>query len=51
MAKKTLSDLFKRWVNQGRRVTSDSSRYRTRLRLEEVEQRLAPATLPLPTGF
>ena len=50
MAKKTLSDLFKRWVNQGRRVTSDSSRYRTRLRLEEVEQRLAPATLPLPTA-
>jgi subtilisin-like proprotein convertase family protein len=48
MAKTTLSDLFKRWMNRGRRVSREAlpTRYRARLRLEEVEQRLTPTTLP-----
>lgn len=52
MSKKSLSELFKRWSNRGQRVAMDASqsRNRVRLRLEEVEQRLAPATLPPVTA-
>ncbi|HXD85328.1 MAG TPA: hypothetical protein VN641_02465, partial [Urbifossiella sp.] len=48
MSKKSLSELFKRWVNRGRRLPGNTPlhRYRTQLRLDEFEVRIVPATLP-----
>ncbi len=52
MSKKSLAELFKRWSNRGPRVSGDASlaRNRIRLRLEEFEHRLVPATLPPVTA-
>lgn len=51
MSNKALSDIFHRWINRSSRHQADRglARNRTRLRLEEVESRLAPATLPSPS--
>ncbi|MDB5311736.1 MAG: regulatory domain of in-like proprotein convertase [Gemmataceae bacterium] len=49
MSKKVLSDIFRRWVARGGRLSPVAGRNRSRPRLEEVERREVPATLPAPT--
>ncbi|HUR52690.1 MAG TPA: hypothetical protein VMZ71_01040, partial [Gemmataceae bacterium] len=48
MSNKAFSQLFSRWVNRVRRADAprDARKGRARLRVEQVEDRLAPATLP-----
>jgi hypothetical protein len=51
MSKKALSDLLDRWVNGTGRVNATPparSRNRARLRPEEVENRVVPASDPAP---
>jgi subtilisin-like proprotein convertase family protein len=50
MSKKTLSNLFRRWTTRGRTVSTHAARRQVKLRLEEVEQRVVPATLPPVTA-
>src|SRR4051812_5026186 len=49
MSKQALSSFFQRWVNRIRRpnlAAPASTRHRARLRVEEFEDRMVPATLP-----
>jgi|GEM_PF-1642721 len=46
MSKKSFSELFKRWSKWSRSGSAGSDLNRARLRLEEFEVRLVPATLP-----
>ena len=51
MTKNALSQMVQKWVARGRvaRPGTGAARKPARLRVEEVEQRLAPATLPVPS--